>query len=101
MSTEIASNNPGRAINTYDLLEEIIEATGMDRREAHESIHVLLDQLVDIDGHEAVILSTRPMRPELLVRNEGDVDIYWWIEISDDAADAIRMQLIGSERASS
>ncbi len=89
MTTDIASNIPGRAITTYDLLEEIQETHGLDRRAAHDAIHAMLSDITSADGDE-VILDRQPMRPELLVNNPGDVDIYYWLTISDDTADAIR-----------
>lgn len=88
MTTTIASNNPGRSIATYDLLDEITEQFSLNRRDAHESIHALLDQLVADD--DTVVLEQTPMRPELLKSNPADVDVDYWITISDDAADIIR-----------
>lgn len=92
----IASINPGRSIATYDLLDEVMEKSGMDRRTAHESIHNLVDQLIDIDGQDAVVIDRQPMRPELLKANPHDVDIYYWITIREEAAAAIREQLADS-----
>lgn len=92
MTTEIASCIPGRAVHQYDLLDEVTEATGMTRREAHENIHAFLDQIIELDGEEAVILSRRPIRPDLLTNNPNDQDRYHWLTISDEAADVIRAQ---------
>ncbi|MEU0940281.1 hypothetical protein [Embleya sp. NPDC005971] len=89
MSVEIASHIPGRTVHPYELLDEMRKYVGSDR-EAHDSIHVFLNQIVEIDGEENVILSTRPIRPELLESNPQDLDVYHWITISDDAAQDIR-----------
>lgn len=88
MTTTIASNNPGRAISSYDLLDELQERYNLGRRETHESIHAYLDQLADLD--DSVIVDTTPMRPDLVDFNPGDVDRYDWITITDEAADDIR-----------
>lgn len=88
MTTTIASNIPGRAISSYDLLDELQEKYGLSRRQTHEEIHALLDQLADLGDNPVV--DERPMRPELLVSNPQDVDVYHWIEITDQAAQDIR-----------
>jgi hypothetical protein len=88
MTTTIASNIPGRAIATYDLLDELQERYGLTRRETHEGIHAYLDQLAGLGDNPVV--DERPMRPELLVSNAQDVDVYQWIEITDQAAQDIR-----------
>lgn len=85
----IASNNPGRTIYGYDLLDEVMEQTGMDKREAHDSIHALLDQLVAVDGEEAVVIHHEPVQPELLKSNPNDLDIYYWVTIRQEAADLV------------
>lgn len=90
MSTDIFTGSTGRSISTYDLLDEMQEAHGLDRRQTHESILAFLTQLVDIDGEDNVIESTRPVRPELLESNPADVDVDYWTTISDAAADDIR-----------
>ncbi|MFH9426029.1 hypothetical protein [Streptomyces sp. NPDC017529] len=92
----IASNNPGRSITTYDLLDEVTEKYGMGRREAHEAIHATLEQLIDLDGRDAVVIDEQPMRPELLKANPHDVDVYYWITIREEAAETIREQLEAS-----
>ncbi|MGK5530837.1 hypothetical protein [Streptomyces sp. URMC 129] len=79
MPEEIASHIPGRAVGCYDLLDELTEAYGLPRQQVHEGIHALLDQLVELDGEEAVVLDRR-----------RDRDPYWRLTISDDALDAIR-----------
>ncbi|MFI1579997.1 hypothetical protein [Embleya sp. NPDC020630] len=89
MTTEIASHIPGRAVPTYDLLNDMRHYVGSDR-EAHDAIHAYLGQIVDIDGEDTTILSRRAMRPELLEMNANDVDVYWWLTISDDAEQTIR-----------
>lgn len=90
MSTDIFSGSTGRAISSYDLLDEMQDAYGLDRRETHESIVAFLAQIVDIDGEESVIEATRPVRPELLESNPGDLDIDRWTTITDTAAEGIR-----------
>lgn len=85
----VASNNPGRTIYRYDLLDEVMEQTGMDKREAHDSIHALLDQLVAVDGEEAVVIHHEPVQPELLKSNPNDLDIYSWVTIRQEAADLV------------
>nr|WSX25546.1 hypothetical protein OG690_38330 [Streptomyces tubercidicus] len=89
----VASNNPGRLIYNYDLLDQVIEQTNMDKREAHDSIHALLDQLVEIDGEAAVVIHQEPVQPELLKSNPSDLDIYYWVTIRQEAADLILEQL--------
>jgi len=96
MPTVIASHIPGRAVHRYDLLDETTEKYGISAREAHEAIHAFLGQIVDIDGEDAVILDRRPIRPELLKRNRRDLDVYWWLTISDEAAETIRESLAAS-----
>lgn len=89
MSTEIYDNFPGRSFSNYDLLDEVTEKYGLDRREAHESIHAFLDQIVDIDGDD-VILKREPVNPALLQSNDRDLDIRYWLTISDETAGTIR-----------
>ncbi|MEU3990147.1 hypothetical protein AB0F24_17520 [Streptomyces platensis] len=89
----VASNIPGRSIHPYDLLDEVMEQTGMGKREAHDSIHALLDQLAADDGEDAVILHREPVRPELLKSNPSDVDVYYWLTIRQETADLIREAL--------
>lgn len=90
MSTDIYSGSTGRSFSGYELLDEMQDTYGLDRRETHESIRAFLTQLLDIDSQNAVIESSRPVRPELLVHNGADVDMDWWETITDAAADAIR-----------
>lgn len=94
MTTEIASLNPGRALPVYDLLDEIADATGMSRADAHAAIHATLDQIVDIDGADNVIVGQRPQRPDLDQHNPNDLDRNSWITITDTAAQEIRDALI-------
>ncbi|MFF0277432.1 hypothetical protein [Streptomyces sp. NPDC004330] len=89
MSIEIFDNFPGRSFSGYDLLDEVMEKYGLERREAHESIHAFLDQIVEIDGDE-VILKSEATHPELLKSNPNDLDIRHWLTISDETADTIR-----------
>ncbi|MET9396270.1 hypothetical protein [Kitasatospora sp. NPDC002965] len=93
MPTEIASLNTGRALPCYDLLDEITDATGTSRSDAHAAIHALLADIVGIDGEDAVILSQRPQRPDLVQSNPHDLDIDHWVTITDDAAQTIRAVL--------
>lgn len=92
MTTEIASRIPGRSITSYDLLDEAVATYGLSRAQAHDDIHAFLAQIVDIDG-DGTILASEPMRPELLVDNPQDLDIYYWLTISDETADSIREAL--------
>ncbi|MFC8009123.1 hypothetical protein [Streptomyces cinereoruber] len=93
MSTEIYDDYPGRNFGNYDLLDELVEKHGIDRREAHESIHAFLAQIVDIDG---VILKREPVNPQLLQDNWQDLDIRYWLTISDSAANDIRAAFAAS-----
>ncbi|MFT2014578.1 hypothetical protein ACMA1D_01835 [Streptomyces sp. 796.1] len=90
MSAVISSLNPGSAIYPYPLLEEIMSTYDVSRSEAHEGIHILLGQIMEIDGEEAVILRQEPIEPNLLHDNPRDLNVYYWITITDDAADTIR-----------
>ncbi|WP_282204563.1 hypothetical protein [Kitasatospora fiedleri] len=92
MTTDIASRIPGRSVHSYDLLDEAVDTYGLTRAQAHGDIHAFLAQIVDIDGDDT-ILATEPMRPELLVDNPRDLDVYCWLTISDETADAIREAL--------
>lgn len=89
MTTTIASLNPGRAINSYDLLDEIQEQTGLGRTDAHAAIHAMLNDLIALDGEGAVILNQQPARPSLLDWNPNQTDVDYWITITDDAKEAI------------
>lgn len=90
MPTEIASHIPGRRVHGYDLLDEITERHNLSDRKAHDAIHAYLEQLIQDDGEDVVILDRRPVDPGLLESNPNDRDVYWWLTISDDAAEAIR-----------
>ncbi|MBA9003645.1 hypothetical protein [Thermomonospora cellulosilytica] len=85
MTTTIASQNHGRTIPAYDLLDEMTERYGIDRREAHDSIHAFLADL----GESAIVTET-PQRPELADDNPRDVDVDMWVEITDEATEQIR-----------
>lgn len=91
MPTEIASHIHGRTVHPYDLLAEITDRHDLGDREAHDMIHGYLEQLIQDDGEDAVIISRRPVKPELLEHNPFDRDIYYWLTITDEAADAIRL----------
>lgn len=90
MPTEIASNIPGRAIHSYDLLDDMATGYDLDERAAHDGIHAALEQLIDLDGEDAVILDRKPVHPELLERNPNSRDVYYWLTISDEAEASIR-----------
>ncbi|MFI7096762.1 hypothetical protein [Streptomyces lydicus] len=89
----VASHIPGRSIHSYDLLDDVMEQTGMGKREAHEAIHAMLDQLVADDGEDEVIIHREAVRPELLKSNPSDLDIYYWLTIRQESADLIREAL--------
>ncbi|MEU8760634.1 hypothetical protein [Streptomyces sp. NPDC048659] len=89
MSTEIFDNFPGRSFSNYDLLDEITKKHGLDRREAHDSINVFLAQIIAIDGDD-VVLKREAANPELLRDNPRDLDVRYWLTISDETADMIR-----------
>lgn len=84
MTTEIYSHNPGRNLAHYDLADELSERHGLSLRETHDGIWAYL---ADLDDAE---ISRRPVNPELLASNPNDRDVYYWITITDDAADIIR-----------
>lgn len=90
MSTDIYTGKTGRSISNYDLLDEMQETYGLDRRETHGSIIAFVTQTVDIDGEDAAIEATRPVRPELLQSNPADLDVDYWTTITDAAANDIR-----------
>ena len=94
MGTEIYNQNHGRGFSSYDLLDELSEYYGLDRRQAHDEIHAALEQIIGIDGADSVITDRRPVRPELLASNTQDVDVDYWLTISDQAADEIREQFV-------
>lgn len=89
----VASRIPGRSIHSYDLLDEVMEATRLGKQEAHDAIHALLDQMVDEDGEDAVILHRQAIRPELLKSNPQDLDVYYWLTVRQESADMIRESL--------
>lgn len=90
---EICDNFPGRDIAGYDLLDEVQERYGLSRRDAHEAIHAMLEQLVDIDGEEQVVIARRPQRPELLKSNPHDLDVRYWLVVREESVDDIREAL--------
>jgi len=45
------------------------------------------------------VIAAEPMRPELLVSNPQDVDIDWWVTITDEAADTVREALAATHAA--
>lgn len=86
----ICDNFPGRAISRYDLLDEVEDRYGLSTREAHEAIHAILQQLIDIDGEDEVVIARTPQRPELLKSNPGDVDVRFWLTVRAESVDEIR-----------
>lgn len=97
MSTDIYTGKTGRAISSYDLLDEMQDTYGLDRRETHDAIIAFVKQLADIDA--TTVEGARPVRPQLLNANPGDLDIDSWTTISDEAADAIRQAFAATYRA--
>lgn len=89
----IADDFPGRSISRYDLLDEVEERYGLGRREAHEAIHAVLQQLFDIDGEDEVVIARTPQRPELLKSNPGDVDVRYWLTVRAESVEEIREAL--------
>ncbi|MDJ0345231.1 hypothetical protein QMK19_03785 [Streptomyces sp. H10-C2] len=96
-STEIASIIHGRTVHDYDLLDEVMAGGEYSRTEAHEAIHAMLADLIDLDGEDEVILGRRPVKPGLLEANPRDLDVYYWLTISGDAAQTIREVLTPGE----
>jgi len=91
--TEIASNNRGRTIPPYELLDETTQTYGISRREAHDAIHAFVDQLIADDGQENVITSQRPIRPQLEKDNPYDRDRDQWLTLTPEATHTIRTAL--------
>lgn len=87
MTVEIYAGFEGRAIEGYELLDEMIDRYALDRRDAHESIRTFLGQLAE---DENVILDRRPVRPALLTANPNDLDITYWETVSETTAEQIR-----------
>ncbi|MCY0923446.1 MULTISPECIES: hypothetical protein [unclassified Streptomyces] len=90
MPVMITSINYGRAINTYPLLDQIQEQHIPNRAEAHAAIHAHLEELIQLDGEDAVIISREPISPLLEISNPLDRDKYYWLTITDEAEQAIR-----------
>ncbi len=89
----IADDFPGRSIARYDLLDEVEERYGRGTREAHEVIHAILQQLIDIDGEDQVVIARTPQRPELLTSNPGDIDVRYWLTVRAESVEEIREAL--------
>ncbi|MEW1551581.1 hypothetical protein [Streptomyces tsukubensis] len=87
MSVEIYDSNPGRTISSYDLLDEIAEQHNLDRTAAHEMIHAMLDGLVQDDP--SVILGREAEAPAR-GDNPHDLDVRYWLTVSDETAQLIR-----------
>ena len=90
---EICDNFPGRSIASYDLLDEVEEHYGLSRRDAHEAIHAILQQLIDIDGEDQVVIARRPQRPKLLKSNPHDLGVRYWLVVRAECVDEIREAL--------
>ena len=99
MVTEIYNQNHGRGFSGYDLLDELSETYKLDRRQTHDEIHAALEQIIGIDDADTVITDRRPVRPELLASNDQDLDVDYWLTITDQAADEIREQFIAAHGA--
>lgn len=97
MDTEIYDDNSGRGFDSYELLDEIVDTYGLSRRAAHEGIHAFLGQIIGIDGYDNVVLSSRPARPELLEYNPSDLDVRYWLRLSDGAIETIRDAFAASQ----
>lgn len=89
----IADDFPGRSITRYDLLDEVEDQYGMSTREAHEAIHAILQQLIDIDGEDQVVIARAPQRPTLLKSNPGGVDVRYWLTVRAESVEEIREAL--------
>ncbi|MEU3603066.1 hypothetical protein ABZ714_30805 [Streptomyces sp. NPDC006798] len=85
---EIYDNDPGRTFGNYDLLNDITTQYDIDRTQAHELIHAMLNGLVQDDPN--VILDRQPVHPGRLVSNPNDLDIRHWLIVSDDTEQTIR-----------
>lgn len=85
----IADNFPGRSIARYDLLDKVEDRYGLSTREAHEVIHAVLQQLIDVDGEEQVVIARTPQRPELLKSNPNDVDVRYWLTVRAESVGEI------------
>ncbi|MFM9373219.1 hypothetical protein [Streptomyces sp. Da 82-17] len=90
---EICDDITGRAISSYDLLDEVEEAHGLDRREAHEAIHAMLADLIADDGEDQVVIARRPQDPGLLKSNPRDRDVRYWLVVRQEYVDMIREAL--------
>lgn len=89
----IADDFPGRSIARYDLLDEVEDQYGLSTRDAHEAIHAVLQQLIDIDGEDQVVIARTPQRPELLKSNPNNVDVRYWLTVRAESVDEIREAL--------
>lgn len=96
---KICDNFPGRNIARSDVLDEVMEASGLGMREAHEALHAYLDQLSDLDGREQVVIDTVPIRPELETFNPNDLDRRRWLIVRREYVDLILEQLTAQHAA--
>lgn len=95
MTMDIYSQNHGRGLSGYDLLDQIEEQFHLSRTDAHDAIHAMLNGIIEAEG-ESVILNRRPARPELLTDDAPDVDIDHWLTISDETAAEICEALVSA-----
>lgn len=95
---KIASHAQGRGGYRYELLEEIAERYGLTNAQASETIQETLRQLREIDG-DGIILDQQPIRPQLLESNPSDLDVDYWLFVSQATADEIREAIAASSEA--
>lgn len=95
MTMDIYSQNHGRGLSGYDLLDQVEEQFHLGRPAAHDAIHAMLDGIIEAEG-EGVILARRPARPELLTDGAPDVDVDHWLTISDETAAEICEALVAT-----
>lgn len=95
----VCDNFPGRTIARSDVLDEVMEASGLGTREAHEALHAYLEQLIGLDGREQVVIDTVPIRPELETFNPNDLDRRQWLIVRREYVDLILEQLTAQHAA--
>lgn len=97
-TVEIAEHQTGRGGYSYPLAVEVSEEFGISIAEANDEILTALRQLVDVDG-EGIILDRQPVRPELLERNPNDLDVDYWLTVTEETATGIREAIAASREA--
>jgi prevent-host-death family protein len=88
-TVQIAEHQQGRGGYSYPLAIEVADILGVGIAQANDEILSTLRQLVDIDG-PGIILDRQPIRPELLDYNPNDLDVDYWLTISEETASEIR-----------